>query len=161
MRWSVRAWLCCAVTALTLPGTAARSGSGPDPSMMLPVNTLRRAMERFDQPAPPDVFSPQRVTIVENFEPYVFEGDTAAERWWHGFRAHAISGKLANLRAAFGAAQDYEQNGDRAFFTLPTRWTGTTDGRRFVEHGGWAFVLVREGGAWRIRSYAWAVTAST
>jgi hypothetical protein len=161
MKWSVRAWLCFAVAALTLPDAAARAASGPDASMMLPVDTLRRAMERFDQPTVPDVFSSRQVTIVENFDPYVFEGETATERWWRGFRAHAVSGKLGHLRAAFGAAQDFEQSGDRSFFTLPTRWTGIAGGRPFVERGGWAFVLVREAGTWRIRSYAWAVTAST
>ena len=128
--------------------------------MMQPVNALRRAMERFDEPALPPVFSSRRVTIVENFAPYVFEGTDVTERWWREFRAHAASGKLTDLQATFGAAQDYEHSGDRVFFTLPTRWTGSAAGHRFVERGGWAFVLVRESGTWRIRSYAWAVTAT-
>ena len=118
-------------------------------------------MERFDLPSPPPVFSARRVTIVENFAPYVFEGTGVPQQWWREFRTHAVSGKLADLHAAFGPAQDYEQTGDRVFFTLPTRWTGITAGHRFVERGGWAFVLERESGAWRIRSYAWAVTDTT
>ncbi len=99
------------------------------------------------------------VIIVENFAPFVFDGEDVPARWWRGFRTHAAAGKLAHLGASFGAVQEYQRAGDTAFFTLPTRWNGTTGGRRFVEHGGWAFVLVLESGAWRIRSYAWAVTS--
>jgi hypothetical protein len=161
MKSQFRPWVCYAVAALSiLPGVTARASQGPTPSMMRPVDALKRAMERFDSAAPPPVFSSGRVTIVDNFAPYVFEGENVPERWWSGFRTHAAAGKLNDLRAAFGAAQDYEQSGDRAFFTLPTRWTGISEGHRFLERGGWVFVLVRESGEWRLRSYAWAVTQS-
>ncbi len=141
-------------------GVSAGAAKGLPPSMMRPIFALKRAMERFDGAAPPPVFSSERVTIVENFAPYVFEGENVPERWWRAFRTHALAGKLSDLRAAFGAAQDYEHSGERAFFTLPTRWTGISEGHRFLERGGWVFVLVRESGDWRIRSYAWAVTQS-
>ena len=132
----------------------------PDAAMLRPVDALMRAMARFDDmDTPPDVFGARHVTIVENFAPFVFEGLDVPARWWGGFRAHAVAGKLAKLEASFGAAHDYQRAGDTVFFTLPTRWSGTTDGSRFVEHGGWAFVLVLESGGWRIRSYAWAVTS--
>ncbi len=127
--------------------------------MKRPVDALRRAMERFDATEAPDVFSARQVTIIENFAPYVFDGSDVPSRWWREFCLHAAAGKLANLRAEFGAAQDYERTEDTVFFSLPTRWTGTTESVRFIENGGWAFVLVRESGTWRILSYAWAVTS--
>ncbi len=127
--------------------------------MMRPVNALRRAMQRFNADEAPNVFSARQVTITENFAPYVFDGSDVPSRWWREFRQHATAAKLRRLRAVFGGAQDYERTGDTAFFTLPTRWSGATESRRFVENGGWAFVLVRESHGWRIRSYAWAVTS--
>ena len=51
------------------------------------------------------------------------------------------------------------RDGDRAFFVLPTTWTGKAHGRSFSEEGGWAFVLEETYGRWRILSYAWAVTS--
>jgi hypothetical protein len=132
----------------------------PDAAMLRPADSLMRAMARFDEAeAPPDVFAASQVVIIENFAPYVFDGEDVPARWWRAFRAHAAAGELAEIQASFGAPQDYDRAGDVVFFTLPTRWTGITGGRRFVEHGGWAFVLVLESGAWRIRSYAWAVTS--
>jgi len=126
--------------------------------MMRPIDELRQAMERYATSAPPDVFASRGLTIVENFPPYLFEGKTADSRWWAGFVAHAHDGKLKQLRATFAAAYDFNASGDRVFFTLPTTWTGYTDGKRFEERGGWAFVLVRESRGWRILSYGWAVT---
>ncbi len=80
-----------------------------------------------------------------------------------GFRAHAAD--LGELVATFGAAHDFTQTGDRAYFSLPTTWTGLDAGKRFEEHGAWAFVLQRTGTAdavrWRILSYGWGVTAYT
>ena len=57
----------------------------------------------------------------------MFEGQNVPERRWRGFRAHAVTGELRDLCATFGAAQDFEQHGDRAFFTLPTHWTGLVE----------------------------------
>ncbi len=97
------------------------------------------------------------VTIVENFPPHVFAGPDAVAAWARGFRAHARD--LSDLVWTFGPAQDFRVEGDRAFFTLPTRWTGQASGRRFSERGGWAFLLAREAGDWRVAAYAWAVTS--
>ena len=132
---------------------------GVDAGMMRPVALLCRAMERYAIGTCPDVFSSEALTIVENFPPFIFEGATARERWWRRFIAHASNGRLTELRVSFGTPQDFERSGGRVFFTLPTVWTGKAAGRHFVERGGWAFILVRESNAWRIRSYAWAMTS--
>ncbi|MCB9947546.1 MAG: hypothetical protein H6842_06940 [Rhodospirillaceae bacterium] len=97
------------------------------------------------------------VTIIENFAPHVFAGPAAVADWACGFRAHARD--LHDLDWRFGAAQDFRTDGTRAFFTLPTEWTGRAGARRFAEQGGWAFVLVRQADGWRVAAYAWAVTA--
>jgi hypothetical protein len=72
-------------------------------------------------------------------------------------RAHARH--LRDTVHSFGAAQDFAGAGNLVYFSLPTHWTGLSRGVRFAEDGGWAFVLVSEAGAWRVRHYAWAVTA--
>ena len=115
-------------------------------------------MEKFGGVMPRDVFSPGGNTIVENFPPYLFQGPDAEKKWWAGFKAHAVSGQLSKLQATFGSARDFDRNGERAFFTLPTVWTGLSKGHHFIEHGGWAFVLIRGRMGWRVKAYAWAVT---
>ncbi len=131
---------------------------GPDTEMMAPVERIRRFMQTGDVADLADAFEPRGAVIIENFPPYLFAGDEVVSRWRDGFRTHAASHQLEQLQAEFGPAEDFDRRDpDLAFFTLPTRWTGRSDGRAFSETGGWAFVLVRVSGAWRVRSYAWAV----
>jgi RimJ/RimL family protein N-acetyltransferase len=105
-----------------------------------------------------DAFADHNVTIIENFAPYVFEGSGSVERWSEQMRAHLVG--VTALRHTFGPAQDFSRAADEVYFSLPTNWRGLKHGKPFVEDGGWAFVLTRQGGLWRVRSYGWAVTGS-
>ncbi len=104
-----------------------------------------------------EAFAANGVVIIENFAPFLFEGDDALERWRDGFRAHVQRDELSELAWSFGSVQDFAASDDRAFFILPTTWTGRSHGRPFTETGGWAFVMAQAEGRWRIKSYAWAV----
>ena len=128
---------------------------GPDAAMMTPVRGIASFMATLDAAHLDNVFE-EDVLIVENFAPYIFQGADAVVRWQIGFREHAAT--LSSLKVAFGAPQDFSQTGDTAYFALQTTWTGHSRGKAFEEDGGWAFVLSRYGEAWRIASYAWAVT---
>ena len=83
----------------------------------------------------------------------------AVARWAEGFRKHAAAGALTELAVEFGRARDFGVAGTRAFFVLPTSWTGRSAGRPFEEQGAWSFVLKRAGARWRILGYGWGVTA--
>ncbi|MBI1210967.1 MAG: hypothetical protein GC190_05855 [Alphaproteobacteria bacterium] len=132
-------------------------GSQPDADMMKAVARLAHFMVTRAEADLPDVFADHGVVIVENFAPHVFHGPTAVRDWAAGFRAHAAD--LSELNPTFGAPQDFSCDGERAYLSLPTRWTGISRGRRFVEDGGWSFVLLRDGAEWRVQAYGWAVTS--
>ena len=119
--------------------------------MMEPVHGLVTFMSTLRRGEQPTVFARRGLCIVENFAPYLFCGLEAAANWSAGFRAHADEGALKELAATFGEAHDFSQSGKRVYFSLPTTWTGLTQGKRFEEHGAWSFVLVQEsagGGSW-------------
>jgi hypothetical protein len=128
----------------------------PDVAMMAAVERLARFMITREEADLFDIFADGGVVIVENFAPYVFHGPSAVRDWADGFRSHADD--LSQLRPSFGAPQDFSSDGERVYFSLPTTWAGLSCGRRFSEDGGWSFVLVRDGAAWRVQSYGWAVT---
>ena len=129
----------------------------PDAAMMEPVERVVRFMRTLEADGLEGAFT-TFPAIVENFAPYLIRGEDAVERWREGFGARAQALGLAGLAVSFSAAQDFSRTGERVFFSLPTVWTGKAHGKAFRETGGWAFVLDGEDGAWRIRSYAWAVT---
>ncbi|MEP6884268.1 MAG: hypothetical protein ABJC66_05920 [Gammaproteobacteria bacterium] len=148
----------CAVIAVLLAG-AAQSAQQPDAAMMQPVHDLVSFMSTLRRGEQPTVFARRGACIVENFAPYLFCGLQAAANWAAGFRAHAAADDLKELKASFGAAQDFSESGKRVYFSLPTTWTGQTHGRHFEEQGAWSFVLEQEADRWRIVGYGWGVTA--
>jgi hypothetical protein len=131
----------------------------PTPEMMAPIRTLARFVATGDPGGLAEAFAAQGVVIVENFAPFVFEGPDAFARWREGFLRHIDVDALSGLEHRFGPAQDFVHEGRTAYFVLPTTWTGATHGRALSEDGGWAFVLDEDDSGWRIRCYAWAVTA--
>ncbi len=127
----------------------------PDAAMMVGPEGIARFIETGEAATLAGVFADD-VIIIENFAPFVFAGPRSLALWLEGMRAH-LEG-TSGLEHSFGDACDYGRVGGVVFFTLPTWWKGLARGRRFREHGGWAFVLVQDAGAWRVSSYAWAVT---
>ncbi len=156
------AWSSLSGVFLTI--STAHAEPQPTAAMMQPVTTLVAFMSTLRPAEHPAVFARHGLCIVENFPPFVFCGPHAAAEWEAGFRAHA--GDLSGLNAAFGEAHDLTESGGRVYFSLPTTWTGLTQGRHFEEHGAWSFVLERQGSgsqdaSWRIVGYGWGVTDYT
>ena len=123
--------------------------------MHAPIEAVARFIATGDEHCL-GVFADEGVTILENFAPFLFTGPGAVGRWAEAMRAHTEP--LTGLAHRFGSACDLRMDEDRVFFTLPTHWSGAADGRRFAEDGGWAVLIVRQAGAWRLLGYGWAVT---
>jgi hypothetical protein len=146
---------------LSFAVAAAHADPQPTAAMMAPVRALAAFMSTLPRDEHPSVFARQGLCIVENFAPFLFCGRDAALAWEAGFRAHAAEEALSELAARFDDAHDFNQSGDRCYFSLPTTWTGLTHGRRFEEHGAWAFVVERHGAAFKILGYGYGVTRYT
>jgi len=131
------------------------SESQPDAAMMAAIEKIARFIARGDE-SDLSAFADAGVVIVENFAPHLFTGPDAVTRWAKAMRHHTAA--LDLLEHSFGPAQDFGVTGERAFLSLPTHWRGSKDGQRFGEDGGWAFVLERRAGEWRVLGYGWAVT---
>jgi hypothetical protein len=149
------------VLLLSLAATIGHADPQPTPAMMAPVRALAAFMSTLPPGDHPSVFARKGLCIVENFAPFLFCGGAAALAWETGFRAHAADEGLTELGAQFAEAHDFSQSGNRCYFSLPTTWTGLTHGRRFEEHGAWAFVIERHGAVWRILGYGYGVTTYT
>ena len=136
----------------------ARAGEQPAAEMIAAAKRVAAVIESGGVAYARDAFADHNVTIIENFAPFVFEEPGSVERWSQRMRAHLTG--ITALRHTFGPAQDFSRAGDEVYFSLPTNWRGLKGGRPFVEDGGWAFVLIRQGALWRVRGYGWAVTGS-
>ena len=147
--------VCWAVLVGFFAAGAAEAGEQPTAAMMEPVQGLVAFMSTLRRGEQPTVFARHGPCIVESFAPFIFCGSGAAANWSAGFRAHVAEGGLKDLAATFGEARDFARSGKRVYFSLPTTWTGLTNGKRFEEHGAWSFVLEQDNDAWRIAAYGW------
>jgi hypothetical protein len=143
-----------AACSLAMADTQSTSMT-PPATMMAPVEKIAHFIATGDD-ADLSAFADRGVVIVENFAPYLFEGPGAVQRWANGMRIHTAATDA--LQHSFGPAIDFSTDGDRAYFSLPTHWTGRAGSTPFSEDGGWSFVLVRQKSEWRVLSYGWAVT---
>lgn len=135
------------------------AADNPPPNMLKPIQALVAFMARVPANQHASMFADRDVTVVENYPPFIFSGPDAVARWEEGFRKHAAGDHLTELAVAFGEAQDFSVAGDRAYFSLPTTWTGRAEGKSFEEHGAWSFVIVRVGTVWKVLGYGWGVTS--
>lgn len=123
--------------------------------LLEPIEKVARFMETGNETFL-SAFAKKGVVIIENFKPHIFEGEDAVARWstvvksWHT--------KPINLVHTFGEVHDLNVGEDLAFVSVPTHWTGLQGEIPFQEDGGWAFVLIKEDGAWKVKGYGWAVT---
>jgi hypothetical protein len=147
-----------AIALLVWPVAPARCEEQPSDAMLATAGKLARFMSTLPEGHADRLFAIRGVCIVENFAPFLFCGSRAALRWEAGFRAHAAEEALSGIEAHFGPAFDFTESHGRAYFSLPTTWTGFTHGRPFEEHGAWAFVLERHGAEWCVKGYGWGVT---
>jgi hypothetical protein len=128
-----------------------------DPGLLAPIEKVARFIETGDVTLL-SAFASQGVVIIENFAPHLFEGPDAVKRWsqkilsWHQPPSDLV------LKHSFGTVQDLRVEENLAFLSLATHWVISEGEDSFEEDGGWAFVLVKENGEWRVRSYGWAVT---
>jgi hypothetical protein len=146
---------------LLIASAPARAAEAPSAAMLEPVHNLVQFMSTLPAGRLSRVFARRGLCIIENFAPFVFCGPHAASLWEAGFRAHSREEALSELALRFDAAYDFGESDNRAYFSLPTTWTGVTNGKHFEEHGAWAFVVVREAAGWRIVGYGWGVTGYT
>jgi hypothetical protein len=149
------------VLLLSMAAGMGHADPQPTPAMMAPARALAAFMSTLPPGEHPSAFARKGLCIVENFAPFLFCGRDAALAWERGFRAHAADEGLSELSAQFADAHDFNLSGNRGYFSLPTTWTGLTHGRRFEEHGAWAFVIERHGPDWRILGYGYGVTTYT
>jgi hypothetical protein len=136
----------------------ATTFASPNAAQMVPVQKIARFIATGED-ACLTAFAQRDVVILENFAPYLFAGPNPVASWAQGMRAHTST--LSGLRHRFGQAQDFSDDGQVAFFSLPTHWSGISNGQPFQEDGGWSFVIIRQGDAWKVRNYGWAVTRMT
>ena len=155
MKWSAQA-MCLAMFLVCFAGSAAFGATGPTPSaaMMAPIERLATFVNTGS--AIPVGTYARGATITDEFAPFRWTTGDVGRLWSEGFIAYNASVKITKPRFVLGAPTEYQNSPNRAYIVLPGAFTPLLNGKPFNETGFWTFVVIRDGGAWRVASQTWA-----
>jgi len=95
-------------------------------------------------------------TIVDNVSPFFWSGPNAFDEWVSDLsKAEAAEGKTDGV-VTFAPVVDEVISGDRAYVVTRSEYDYKQNGKNIREVGYTSFVLVKQGGEWKVASWSWA-----
>ena len=143
-----------AVLALALGAPLATNAATPDELMAAPRQFIA-ALDRNDMDAAAKSLTASP-SFIDEFPPHAWSGPDALKKWATDYAAankaeHATGGKVK-----LGDPIVAQAEGDTAYVVAAALETYKQDDKRMAETARMVFALRREGGSWKIASWAWA-----
>lgn len=98
-------------------------------------------------------------SIIDEFTPFTWSGSGAFHRWLDAYGAWTKAAHTTNNNVKLGDPIYVQAEGDTAYVVAAASETYRQDGKRIAETARMTFALRREGGSWKIASWAWAARA--
>jgi ketosteroid isomerase-like protein len=99
--------------------------------------------------------SPSGTSIIDEFAPYAWNGPKAFAEWGAAFEADVKTHVITDPKVTLGALEVKNVSPTHAYLIFPAVYTYKQKGVPIVEKGHDAIVLHKEGGAWKVVSWAW------
>lgn len=145
--------LICA--ALICAGLAAPAASARDAALAVPIHKMMEGFNKGDV-AMVKAVHVAAPTIVDNVPPFLWSGPQSFDHWLSDLsKSEAKEGKTDGV-VWFGESVDEAVSGNHAYLVAPARYTFKQNGHAMRETGMVAFVLAKEGGAWKVQAWSWA-----
>lgn len=97
--------------------------------------------------------------IVDEFEPYLWTGANASQRWIEDFGKDAAAGGITNPRLDYAAPIRASGNDSAAYIVIPTIYRMTQGGKAKSAAGTMTFIMTRVGNDWKIASWTYSAPA--
>jgi hypothetical protein len=136
-------------------GLEARPANDP----AAPVRGFIDAFNKGDAATGFAMHAPGDVSITDEFAPYHWSGRGAAQAWAAGYASNAKANGISDGIVGYGRPARIERSGRTAYVLLPTTYRFKQRGRTMTEAGSITAVVVRLGGAWKMRSWTWSSPA--
>ena len=146
-----------AVTALALAFAAGRSplAAVPSEGVMTPIKTFLDDFNKGDIDGAAATHA-KEVSIIDEFPPHLWQGSTAFKDWVADLQKDAKAHEQTDQKGTLGPVVRSQVDGDTAYVVVPMTFTYKEKGKAMAEKGQFAFVLQKDGDAWKISSWAWA-----
>jgi hypothetical protein len=97
------------------------------------------------------------VSIIDDFPPHVWRGDTACVDWANAYAAEAKKDGITDGVVRLGTPWHVDVTGNRAYVVAPATYTYKQHGAPVTESGSvFTVALHKTVAGWRITGWAWA-----
>lgn len=151
-------WLSIGIAFAAL--LAAPMASARDAGIATTIHTMMEGFNKGDIAAVKAVHVTDP-TILDNVAPFSWSGAGSFDKWLGDLARSEAAAGISDGNVWFGDAVDERVSGDHAYVTTPCSYTYKQGGKTIRESGFIAFVLVRQGAAWKVASWSWASPAGT
>jgi len=97
--------------------------------------------------------------IVDEFEPYLWTGAGAPQRWLEDYGKDSTAGGITGGRLDYAAPLRASANDTMAYIVLPTIYRMTQGGKAKSAAGTMTFVMTKVGNDWKIASWTYSAPA--
>jgi len=95
-------------------------------------------------------------SFIDEFPPHAWSGPDAMKQWAADYAAANKAGHITGGKVKLGDPIVAQAEGDTAYVVAAATETYKQDDKRTAETARMVFALRREGGNWKIASWAWA-----
>ncbi|MBV8684323.1 MAG: nuclear transport factor 2 family protein [Caulobacteraceae bacterium] len=142
-----------AIMAVTLAAPATFAAT-PDELMAAP-RAFIAALDRDDMAAAGKTLTASP-SFIDEFPPHAWSGPDALKQWGADYAAANKAAHMTGGKVKLGDPIVAQAEGDTAYVVAAANETYKQDGKRTAESARMVFALRREGGTWKIASWAWA-----
>lgn len=145
------------VASLLLSSASSAAWSAPvsEPAATAPIHQFFAAMNKGDMKTASAAFATDTVTIIDEFAPYVWQGNDAVARWGAAFMQDAAASGMQGPTLDLGRAIRVQVDGDTAYAVFPGTLRYSQKGHRMQEVAVMTFALAHTGDGWRIKAWSW------
>lgn len=94
--------------------------------------------------------------IVDEFEPHVWTGSDAPQRWLDDYAKVSSAGGITGGHLDYAAPIRASASDTAAYIVLPTIYRMTQGGKKKSAAGNMTFVMTKIGNAWKIASWTYS-----
>lgn len=123
-----------------------------------PADAIKRFIDSFDKGdiAAAEATHAADVVIIDEVEPYVWQGRDAFKHWLADLEKHDTAGGVTDGNVKLGETLREEITGDTAYVVMATDYTFKQKGVAMKEPSQMTFALRKERDGWRIAGWTFA-----
>ncbi|MBC5829010.1 MAG: nuclear transport factor 2 family protein [Candidatus Eremiobacteraeota bacterium] len=142
--------------ALAVAASGVEAFASNNPGVMATVNQFIGGLNKGDVKTADAACAP-RVSIIDEFPPYAWQGANACSYWVKAYVADAKKEGITDGNVTLGAPWRVDVTGDRAYVVVPATYAYKQHGKGVTESNAVFTVALRKGlAAWRITGWTWS-----